>query len=142
MITIRTSEQDAAIALADFGLHARNAVPLFLDRLSTGTIHERTLAAWALPKIGADKSSVSIFLAVLVETAEQTEAGELRLRSAEAVEFLTDSFRVLVPLARQLLRDRLGKCRLHGLLLVERLGERDLRLLEMLHAERQAVARR
>jgi len=126
--------QDAVIALAGFGLHARGAVPVLLNRLRSteSTLHDRTLAAWALPKIGADEGSVSIFLAVLEETADQSEAGELRLRSAEAVEFLTDSFRVLVPIARRLLRDRTWKCRLHGLHLVERLGDRDRRLLPML----------
>jgi hypothetical protein len=126
--------QDALIALVGFGFHVRGAVPVLLDRLRSieSTVHDRTLAAWALPKIGADEGSVTTFLAVLDETADQSEAGELRLRTAEAVESLTDSFRVLVPLARRLLRDRLEKCRMHGLHLVERLGERDRRLLPML----------
>ena len=124
--------QDAAIALADYGLHARAAVPDLLARLrlTESTIHDRTLAAWALPKIGADEGSISIFLAVLDETADQSESGELRQRLAEGIESMTNSFRVLVPLARRLLRDR--PCRLHGLQLVERLGERDRRLLPML----------
>jgi hypothetical protein len=126
--------QDAVVALVGFGLHARGAVSLLLERLRSteSTVHDRTLAAWALPKIGADEGSVSIFLAVLDEAAVHSEAGELTLRSAEAVEFLTDSFRVLVPLARRLFRDRLAKCRLHGLHLAERLSERDRRLLTML----------
>lgn len=126
--------QDAVIALVGFGLHARGAVPVLLDRLRSieSTVHDRTLAAWALPRIGADEGSVSILMAVLDETADQSEAGELRLRLTEAVECLTDSLRVLVPLARRLLRDRSWKCRLQGLRLVERLGERDRRLLPML----------
>jgi len=126
--------QDAAIGLADYGIHARAAVPLLLIRLSSSeeTLHDRTLAAWALPRIGADESSVSIFLAVLDETADQPEADELRQRTAEAMEYMKSSFRVLVPLARRLLRDRLGPCRLHGLHLVERLGERDRRIWPML----------
>ena len=123
---------DAIVALVDFGLHARNAVPLFLDRLRTGTIHERTLAAWVLPRIGASEEAVAVLLAVLDEAAEDREADELRLRAVEAVERLSESFRVLVPLARCCLRDRYWRCRLHGLDLFERLVRRERRLKAML----------
>jgi hypothetical protein len=126
---------DAVVALADFGLHAGGAVPVLLDRLrsSESTIHERTLAAWALPRIGASgEIVVPILLAVLDETANGAEADELRRFLAEAIESLTDSFRVLVPLARRCLRDRYWKCRMNGMLLVERLGKRERRLLPLL----------
>ena len=125
--------QDAAVALSDFGLHARDTVPLLLDRLITGTIHERTLAAWALPRIGAGQFGViPALVAVLNDTAEQTEADELRYRAAEAVEALSDSFRTLVPLARRSIEDRHWKVRLFGLTLVERLGKRSRRILDTL----------
>ena len=126
---------DAAVALADFGQHARGVVPIILDRLRSAeaTIHDRTLSAWALPRIGADgEHAIPVFLEVLDETANEIEAGELRRLSVEAVESLTDSFRVLVPLARRCLQDRFWKCRLFGLLLVERLVQRERRLLPML----------
>jgi hypothetical protein len=71
-------------------------------------------------------------LVVLDETANEAETDELRRCSVEAVESLTDSFRVLVQLARRCLLDRYWKGRMHGLMLAERLGERDRRLLPML----------
>ena len=127
--------QDAAFVLvADFGHHARDAVPMLLDRLRSSkcTIHDKNLAAWALPRIGADGKHVVPVVAVLSKATNQFEAGELRRCLAETVESLTDSFRVLVPLARRCLRDPHWRCRLHGLVLVDRLGERDRRLLPML----------
>ena len=127
--------QDAAIALADFGRHAGCAVPMLLERLRSteSTSHDRTLAAWALPRIGvSSEEALPILLAVLDETADQEDADELRRYLAEAIESLNDSFRTLVPLARRCLRDRFWKCRMHGLFLVERLGERHRRLLQML----------
>lgn len=127
--------QDAAIALADLGPRARAAIPLLLDRLrsSKETLHDRACAAWALPRIGVDgDQAVPVLLEVLNETADQAEASELRYRAAEAVEAITDSLRTLVSLARRCLRDRFWKSRLFGLALVERLGKRDRRLLEML----------
>ena len=127
--------QDSAIALADLGPHARAAIPLLLDRLRSReeTLHDRACAAWTLPRIGVDgDQAVPIFLQVLNETADQAEAGELRYRAAEAIETLTESFRTLVPLARRSLGDRYWKSRLYGLALVERLGKRSRRLLEML----------
>ena len=127
--------QDAAFALADLGSHAHAAIPLLLDRLRSPeeALQDRACAAWALPRIGVDgDQAVPIFLRVIAETADQPQADELRLRSAEAVETLTDSFRILVPLARRCLTDRGWKPRLYGLALVERLGKRNRRLLEML----------
>jgi hypothetical protein len=127
--------QSAVIALADFGHHARGAVPLLLERLRSNETptHDRTLSAWTLPKVGVTaEQAIPVFLAVLDEAANETEADELRRWSVEAVESLTDSFRVLVPLARRCLQDRHWKCRLHGLNLVERLGERHRRLLSLL----------
>ena len=123
---------DAIVALADFGAHARGAVPMLLKRLGAGTRHERTLAAWALPRIGAGEDAVSMLLEVLDETAEHIDACELRLGLVEAIEQLTDSFRVLVPLARRCLRDQHWKCRLHGVRLVEQLIRRERRVLPML----------
>ena len=126
---------DSAIALADLGPHARAAIPVLLDRLLSPeeTHHDRACAAWALPRIGVNgDQAVPIFLHVLNETVAQPEADELRFRSAEAIESFTDSFRVLVPLARRCLADRGWKCRMHGLAMVERLGKRRRRILEML----------
>lgn len=123
---------DAIVALTDFGPHARGAVPLLLDRLRSGTLHERTLAAWALPRIGASNDVVPILLNVLDEAAAQSDAGELRLCLVQAIEQLTDSFRVRVPLARRCLSDRFWKCRLRGVRFVERLIRRERRLLPML----------
>lgn len=127
--------QDAAIALGDLGLHARAAIPVLLDRLRSPeeTLHDRTCAAWALPRLGVDgHQAVPIYLQVLSETADQVHASELRYRAAEAVESLTESFRILVPLARRCLLDRGWKPRLYGLTLSERLGKRHRRLLDML----------
>jgi hypothetical protein len=127
--------QDAAIALADLGPHARAAIPTLLARLSSPEepLHDRACAAWALPRIGVNgDQAVPVFLQVLNETGDQAEADELRFRAAEAVESLSDSFRVLVPLARRCLADRGWKSRVYGLALVERLGKRNRRLLEML----------
>jgi hypothetical protein len=127
--------QDAAVALADLGPHAPAAIPLLLDRFRSPeeTLHDRACAAWALPRIGVDgDQEVPLFLQVLDETADEPDADELRFRVAEAVEALSDSFRVLVPLARRCLRDRGWKSRVFGLALVERLGKRNRRLLEML----------
>lgn len=127
--------QDSAIALADLGTHARAAIPALLDRLgsSDATLHDRACAAWALLKIGVKEGlAVPVFVQVLDETADHPDAGELRYRAAEAVESLTDSFRTLVPLARRCLADSYWKPRLYGLTLVERLGKRHRRLLEML----------
>jgi hypothetical protein len=127
--------QDSIIALAGLGRHARSAVPILLDRLRSAesTLHDCTLAAWALPKIGANSEpTIPILLAVLNEAADQIEACELRRCAAEAIELLTDSYRTLVPLARCCLGDRSWKCRLLGLQMVGRLGERHWRLLLML----------
>lgn len=123
---------DAIVALTDFGPRARGAVPLLLERLRAGTLHERTLTAWVLPRIGAGGDAVPTILAVLDETAKQIDAGELRLRSVETIEQLTDSFRVMVPLARRCLRDGYWKCRLAGLHSVEGLISRERRLLPVL----------
>ena len=127
--------QDAAVALADLGTHARSAIPFLLERLGSpeSTIHDRTYAARALPRIGVnEQQALPILLTVLDESSDQREADELRFRVAEAVEVLCDSFRILVPLARRCLQDRGWKSRTHGLALVERLGKRSRRLLEML----------
>ena len=128
--------QDTVVALVDFGTHARGAVPILLDRVSSRetALHDRTLAAWALPRIGAGESAVPILLQV-IEESDQPEVGELRFRAAEAVESLTDSFRVLVPLARRLVGDRHWKCRLHGVRLIGRLVWRERRLLAMIAAD-------
>ena len=55
--------QDAMIALADFGTHAQGAVPVLLNRLrsSESTIHDRTLSAWALPRIGVTTEQALLF---------------------------------------------------------------------------------
>ena len=127
--------QDACIALAEFGTHASAAIPVLLDRLRSPqeTPLDRTLSAWALPRIGvAAEQGIPVFLAVLVETAGEADADEMRRLSAEAIESLSDSFRVLVPLARRCLLDRFWKCRMHGLMLVEQLVQRERRLLPML----------
>ncbi len=123
---------DAIVALADFGFHARSVVPQLLHLLRSGTLHERTLVAWALPKIGASTEAIPDLIAVLDETSGDREANELRLRSVEAIEHLSKSFRILVPLARRCLRDQYWKCRMHGLELFERLVRRDRRLIPML----------
>lgn len=127
--------QDAAIALADLGPHARAAIPILLARLSSPeeTLHDRECAAWTLPRIGVDGDlTLPIFVQVLDETVNQVEAGDLRFRASEAIEALSDSFRILVPLARRCLADRGWKSRMYGLALAERLGKRHHRLLEML----------
>ena len=126
---------DAILALTEFGHHARDAVPMLLKLLSSSesTLHDKTGDAWALPRIGAaDEESLPSLLTILDRSGEQTDAGELRRCVAEAIEQLTDSFRVLVPLARRCLSDPHWRCRLHGLVLVERLGKRHKRLLPML----------
>jgi len=126
---------DAAIALADLGPHARAAIPILLARLSSPeeSLYDRACAAWGLPRIGVNgDQAVPILLQVLDETADQTDAGELRYRAAEAVGSLSDSFRILVPLARRSVGDRYWKVRLLGLTQIERLGQRHRRLVEML----------
>lgn len=81
-----------------------------------------------------------MLLAVLDETAEHIDACELRLRSVDAIECLSNSYRVLVPLARHCLRDKYWKCRLLGLELVERLIRRERRLQPLLMPNVEALA--
>ena len=79
-----------------------------------------------------------VLVAILRDTPDQekadhwsdpNEAGELRRYAAEAVEWLTDDPDVLLFVARTCLRDRYWKCRMNGLGLLERLGERGQELL-------------
>ena len=68
---------DATIALTDFGRHARHIVPILLDQLRSpeSTLHDKTLAAWALPSIGAAADeAVPVLLAILDCSSEHVLA--------------------------------------------------------------------
>ena len=144
--------QQAAIALGDLQDEGRRAVPVLLQRLQSSaiTFHDRACAAWALGQIKHDSDQVvPALVAVLQETTDQEEAGELRRYSAEAIERLTDDPAVLLSVARACLQDRFWKCRMVGLGLVEQLGERGRELLPLVQllvtdevAENRASAER
>ena len=124
--------QEAAIALGDFCRKDHPAVNVLIERLRSSefTHHDRACAAWALGRIGARTSEViPILLSVIEETRDQTEADELRSYAAEAIVNLISEMDVLLKLAQHCLVDRFWKCRMNGLLLVERLLTRqpDLR---------------
>jgi HEAT repeat protein len=124
--------QEAAIALGDFCPKNHPAVNVLIERLRSTdqTPHDRACAAWALGRIGAKASKViPVLLSVIEETRDQTEADELRSYAAEAIVNLIGEMDVLLKLAQHCLVDRFSKCRMNGLLLVERLLTRqsDLR---------------
>lgn len=126
--------QEAAIALGDLQDEGRRAVPVLLERLQSSaiTLHDRSCAAWSLGEIKHDSDQVvPALVAILQETRDQEEAGELRRYSAEAIERLTDEPAMLLSLARGCLADRFWKCRMVGLGLVEQLGERGRELLPL-----------
>lgn len=132
---------DAIVALSDLGAQAHHLGPVLIDLVcsSANSIHERTLAAWALPKVGWKEDEAATKLAVLLDAFPEPEAAELRVRIAEAIEFIHDSFRILVPLARRLLADEQPRCRLHGLAISERLLQRDRRLWPVLRSSLEAL---
>jgi hypothetical protein len=131
----------AIVALSDLGAQAHHLGRLILDRIlsPSSSLHERTLAAWALPKVGWRDDQASAKLLVLLDACPEPEAAELRVRIAEAIEHLDDSFRILVPLARRLLADEQPTCRLHGLRVSERLLQRDRRLWPVLRSSLEAL---
>lgn len=123
---------EAAIALGD--LENGRAVPILLKRVQSAEItpHDRACAAWALGRIGRDRNGVvAVLLNVLEQTARSADTDELRRCAAEAVEALTDDGEVLFAVARICLIDSYYKCRLIGLGLVERLGDRRAELLPL-----------
>jgi HEAT repeat protein len=148
--------QEAAIALGDFCRRDHPAVDALIKRLrsSDQTLHDRACAAWALGRIGAKPAEViPILLALIEQSADQTEADELRCYAAEAIENMTGELDVLTTVAQHCLHDRFWKCRMKGLILVERLIKRqpDLRdgfvplikpLLKDELEENRAIARR
>src|SRR5690349_11743787 len=102
--------QEAAveIALGEFGNDSSQAIPVFVERVQSAavTFHDRALAAWALPHIGADgEQTVTMLLEVLDEVATQDAAEQLRWCAAESIRRLTNEVRILVPLAQRCLKD-------------------------------------
>ena len=125
---------DAIVALAALGTQSRQFDGRLLARIDSpdASLHEKTLAAWALPRIGFKEGRGVQMLLQNLELHPGPDAAELRVRLAEAIEFICNSFRVLVPLARRLLADEQPSCRLHGLQISGRLLHRDRRLWSML----------
>lgn len=120
---------EAAIALGD--LESGRAVPVLLERVQSPEItpHDRACAAWALGRIGRGRSDiVPVLLSVLEQSANSPDANELRRCAAEAVVGLSDNGDVLFAVARLCLIDPYFKCKLIGLELIERLGERGAEL--------------
>lgn len=119
------------IALGESGERASPAIPVFLERLQSRafTYHDRALAAWALPHLGADGSQiVPLLLRVLEETATQEEADQLRWCAAEAIRRLTTEVSVLAPLAKQCMGDTYWKCNLVGLFVAKQLIAENVEL--------------
>ena len=128
------TRQEAAIALGDLQSDGGRAVQVLLNRVQSAEVtqHDRACAAWALGRIGQHtKEVVPILMGVLRDSASQPDADELRRCAAEAIESLTDDRGILLTVARLCLIDQFYKCKLIGLSLVERLGERgpDILLL-------------
>lgn len=73
-------------------------------------------------------------LRYLQSSSDQSDGQELRRCAAEAVEQLTNDPEVLMTLAQSCLSDRFYKCRLIGLNLVEKLGERGRELLSLVQS--------
>lgn len=125
---------EAAIALGDLEQENGRAVPELLERvqMTEVTPHDRACVAWALGRIGQGRNDiVPILVNVLEQTAGSADADELRRCAAEALEALTDDGEVLFAVARICLIDSYYKCRLIGLGLVERLGDRRAELLPL-----------
>ncbi len=122
---------EAAIALGDLEREGGKAVPVLLQRVQSPEItpHDRACAAWALGRIGRGRNDVvPMLLNVLEQSADSPDADELRRCAAEAVEGLADDGDVLFAVARLCLIDPYYKCKLIGLGLIERLGERGAEL--------------
>jgi hypothetical protein len=76
---------------------------------------------------------------LLLDACPEPDAADLRVRIAEVVEHINDSFRVLVPLAWRLMADEQPSCRLHGVEISERLLQRDRRLWPILRTNLEAL---
>jgi hypothetical protein len=116
--------QEAAIGPGDLCREEHPAIDVLIERLRSPdqNLHDRACSAWALGRIKAKASEVvPILLTLLEEMKERAEADELRSYAAEALERLTNETSVLTDVAQACLRDRFWKCRMHGLLLIERL---------------------
>jgi hypothetical protein len=119
--------EEATIALGDLDGEAGRAVSVLLERVQSAeiTTHDRACAAWALGRIGRGQQAiVPILLSLLQEMAKRSDADELRRCAAEAIESLTDDDDTLLSVARLCLMDQYFKCKLIGLSLAERLGDR------------------
>jgi hypothetical protein len=124
---------EAAIALGD--LRSGWAIPVLLERIQSREVtpHDRACAAWALGRIGRGRNDVvSVLLKVMEQSADSTEADELRRCAAEAAQAIVDNGEVLFAFARLCLADSYYKCKLIGLDLTERLGERRAELLPLI----------
>ena len=124
--------QEAAveIALGEFGDTASQAIPVFLERVQSTavTFHDRALAAWALPHIGAEGDQVvPILLGVLDEVSTQEEA-QLRWCAVESIRRLTNEVGILVPLAQRCMRDSCWKCQMVGLFVANGLIDQNAAL--------------
>jgi hypothetical protein len=129
--------QEIAIALGDFCPKHHPAVNVLIKRLQSPdqTLHDKACAAWALGRIGANATEIiPILLSVIEQTADHTEADELRCYAAEAIENLTGEMDVLITVANQCIADRDWKCRMRGVFLVERLLKRQPKLRDGLVA--------
>ena len=94
------------------------------------TLHDRACAAWALGKVGSVEI-VPQLLSVLRTAVDQPATDELRRCVAEAIEQLTSDTEILLQVARTCLVDRYFKCKLIGLNLKGRLGERGRELIPL-----------
>jgi len=122
---------EAAIAIGDLERENGKAVPVLLQRVHSSEItpHDRACAAWALGQVGRGRSEiVPILLSVLEQSADSTDANDLRRCAAEAIVGLSDNGDVLLAVARLCLIDPYFKCKLIGLDLIEKLGERGAEL--------------
>ena len=109
MTVIRSVSQEAAIALDDDCTKHHSDVDVLIERLrsSEQTSHDRSCAAWSLGRIGAKSRDIVPLL----------------------LEHLTGEMAVSVRVAQHCLADKYWKCRMHGLVLGERLLKRQPDLL-------------
>jgi hypothetical protein len=143
--------QEAAIGLGDYCRTDHPAIDVLIERLRSPdqTLHDRACSAWALGRIKRKAAEVIPILLTLIEQMkDQPDADELRNHAVEAVERLTDEIDVLTTVAQRCVLDRNWKCRMHGLLLVERILKRQpdlrdsfVRLIEPLAKDKVAEIR-